>query len=448
MDSKELHFSRQQPLKVGGLAMSDSMGRVILIAALIVLALVPINLLQQKFLGWSVLVSLKDWLLHFNLEYWDSWKPMRNALDYAAAGHPDSLYQEIFFNQHVKFQYPPTALLPMLGLQSLGIDTNVFLNNINRFMIAINAIGVGWLFRLLLIRTNGVEAAASPAGIAGAVLAGAATLLFYPLMMAFWLGQIQIWIDTGFTFACIAVLTDRKLTAGVLVGLLCLLKPQFSLFALWALLRRQWRFMLGAAIAIVPAGLVSIAVFGLAAHLDYLRVLSFLSQHGEAMIANNSVNGVLNALLGTADPLVWDEHGFPAYNPIVCFGSMAAVILLIGAALWPQREQSAFNGLLDFEIAALAFTMAAPIAWEHHYGIMPPIFATLFCLLAASPESVQRRQRLVAFAVLFLLSTLCVASARYAVATPLNLAHGYLFFAGLGVIAMLWRASGSLNPQP
>jgi alpha-1,2-mannosyltransferase len=418
---------------------SDSVGRVIVGAGLIVLALIPLNILQYKLLGWSGLVPLKDWLLDFNFGNFDSWAPMREALDYARTVGPESLYQEIFFNRHVKFQYPPTALLPMLGLQSLGIDTtNGFLNNINRALIVLNAVGVGWLFRLVLIRTHGQEAAASPGGTSGAVLAGAATLLFYPVMMGFWLGQIQIWIDTGFTFACVAVLSNRRMAAGAIVGLICLLKPQFGVFALWAILRREWRFLLGAAITIIPCSLISLAVFGLTAHLGYLRELSFLSQRGEAMIANNSVNGILNALLGTANPLVWDDHGFPPYNPIVHLGSLAAAVILVVVSLWPRLGKSAINGLLDFQFAALAYTMAAPIAWEDHYGIMAPMLATLFCLLATAPESVRRRQQLIAFAAVFLLSAICVTSHRYTIVTSLNLAVGYLFFAGLGALAMLW----------
>ena len=90
----------------------------------------------------------------------------------------------------------------------------------------------------------------------------------------------------------------------------------------------------------------------------------------------NSVNGILNALIGTTNPLVWDANGFPPYNPIVYLSSLATAIILMGAALWPRAGRSALNGLLDFQFAALAFTMAAPIAWEHHYGIMAPILAT------------------------------------------------------------------------
>lgn len=444
MKSERYQLDGLHPLRAataGGRSLSLSshaMGRVVFIAALIVLALIPLNLLQQKLLGWSCLPPLKAWLLSFKWAGNDSWMPMRVALDYARKAGGGSLYEQVFFTQHVKFQYPPTALLPLIGLQALGIHTtDMVLNNINRLLIVANAVGIGLLFRLVLIRRHGEDAAASPAGIGGAVLAGAATLLFYPLMMGFWLGQIQVWIDTGYTFACLALLSNRQMSAGALVGLICLLKPQFGVFAIWAVLRRQWRFMGGAAITLIPSGLISLAVFGLPAHLDYLRELSFLSRHGEAFIANNSVNGILNAVLGSASPLVWDANGFPPYNPVIYLGSLATAALLIGAALWPRRGQGALNGILDFQFAALAFTMAAPIAWEHHYGIMPPILATLFCLLAAAPESPRIRQQLAVLLAVFVLSAVCVTSGKYTSPTWLNLAVGYLFFAGLGALALL-----------
>lgn len=412
--------------------------RTILVAVLIVLALIPLNLLQQRLLGWSVLTPLRIWVLNPKLKNFDSWMPMREALNYARTAGASSMYPEIFFNRHIKFQYPPTALLPMWGLQWLGIDTtNQYFNHLNRVMVTVNALGVGWLFRLALIRTRGVEIASSPAGTAGAILVSAAMLLFYPVMMAFWLGQIQLWIDTAFTFACIFLLYNRDMEAGAAIGLICMLKPQFGVFALWAVLRRRWRFVSGAAVIIVPWSLISIALFGLKAHLDYLQVLSFLSRHGEALIVNNSVNGILNDLLGTGSRLVWNGSGFPPYNPIVHLGTVAAAIVLFVAALYPWRNGETLNGLLDFQFAALAFTMSAPIAWETHYGVVAPIVVTLFCLIAAVPKKGPRNRQLVALAVVYVLSSTCVASNLYKVPTALNWALGYLFFAGIGILVLL-----------
>lgn len=429
----------------------DKMLRKVLVAAIVVLALLPLNLIQHQLLGWSNLVPIKIWLTNFSYAGDDSWRPMQMALDYVRSSDPSSIYETIFFQQKTKFQYAPTALLPLAALQSLGIGSDAsLLNNLNRGLILLNALGVGWLFHCVLRQVDGRDAADSLAGRAGAALAALGTLLFYPMMMGFWLGQVQVWINTAFTFACIAWLRDRKVSAGALIGLICLLKPQFGVFAVWALIRREWRFMGGAATVLVPAGAASLLLFGWAAHLDYLRVLSFLSQRGEAMVANQAINGVLNALMGTADRLVWDEHGFPAYNVIVHAGTAAAAAVLISGAILRPRRSESLNGLLDFQIAALAFTMASPIAWEHHFGIMPPIFATLFCCLVAARDTAHPVRRWLLLGGLFLASSVCVATNQYGVATPLNLAQGYLTAAGLGVIFMLWRAeqrSGPLTPS-
>ena len=47
----------------------------------------------------------------------DSWGIMPEALDYAQSPHATPLDSEIFFNRHVKFQYPPTALLAISGMR-------------------------------------------------------------------------------------------------------------------------------------------------------------------------------------------------------------------------------------------------------------------------------------------------------------------------------------------
>src|SRR5215471_19457072 len=49
----------------------------------------------------------------------DSWGIMSEALDYAQTPHATPLYSEIFFNRHVKFQYPPTALLAVSAMRDI-----------------------------------------------------------------------------------------------------------------------------------------------------------------------------------------------------------------------------------------------------------------------------------------------------------------------------------------
>src|SRR5256885_14747994 len=46
----------------------------------------------------------------------DSWGIMAYALQYARSPHTTPLYTEIFFNQRLKFQYPPSSLFAAAGL--------------------------------------------------------------------------------------------------------------------------------------------------------------------------------------------------------------------------------------------------------------------------------------------------------------------------------------------
>ncbi|CAN7465032.1 DUF2029 domain-containing protein [Caballeronia sp. LjRoot34] len=310
----------------------------------------------------------------------DSWNPMRSALNWFQQ-HPNSrVYEHIFFIDRIKFQYPLSSLLPLHALSLWGIvPTNAALNRVNFWLVLANVLIAGALAFTLARRSPGY----APRRWQFATVSAFGALLFYPLLKAFDLGQVQVWINTLFALSALAWLLGRRQLAGVLIGLICLLKPQFVMFMVWGLLRREWRFLVGWGL-VVAAGLVaSLVVFGVQNHLDYLAVLRTLSRTGEAFIKNQSFNGLLNRLYATDEnPAVWKPHDFPPFNPIVYAGTLLISGVLIGVALLVPLRGKRASGLLDFLGAALSFTMASPIAWEHHYGILPVIYiAVMFVLL-------------------------------------------------------------------
>ncbi len=313
----------------------------------------------------------------------DSWGPMRAALGWFQQHADGRLYEHIFFVDRVKFQYPPSSLLPLHTLSQWGIaPSNALLNWINFWMVLANVLAAGALAFTLARRSPGH----APRRWQFAVVSAFGALLFCPLLKAFDLGQLQVWINALFALSALAWLLGRKQLAGVLIGLICLLKPQFVLFMVWGLLRREWRFVAGWGAVAAVGGVASLAVFGIQNHLDYLAVLRALSRTGEAFIGNQSINGLLNRLLATdATPALWKIHEFPEFNPIVYGGTLVTSALIIGAALFVPLRGKGASGLLDFLGAALSFTMASPIAWEHHYGILPVIYiAMMFVLLNRS----------------------------------------------------------------
>jgi hypothetical protein len=396
-------FSDNADSKTASLLASTAHARRIrqqlLIAGLVVLAMAP----MVDFAAWlahhpSVAGYVKAWV--FGKQGTDSWYPMAAAMDYFHRHPHGRIFRQVFFVDGIKFQYPLSSLLIHQALWLLGaVPSDAWLNRVNWWLILAN-VGATGAFGFLLAKRSPDYAQYR---YVVAVVVGIGTLFFFPEVDAFYLGQVQVWINTLFALTAIAWLANRKGLAGALIGLMCLLKPQFGLFLLWGIMRREWRFIAYWAAVVIPGLGLSMIVFGLQNHLDYIPVLRALSRSGEAFIDNQSINGLLNRLLATSDPansIIVDDvdpnacslqslrinSRLPPFNLTVYGGTLLSSAAMIGFALLLARRSSGGANLLDFLGAALTFTMASPVAWIHHYGILPSIYvAAMFVLLADKP---------------------------------------------------------------
>ncbi len=325
------------------------------------------------------------WLIHFVRpgDYGDSWGPMLAALNWFSQHPGGRLYEQLFFLDHIKFQYPPSSLLLFDWLARMDVKlNNGMLNDINWWVIAFNGVVNALIAAKLAARQDRY----APFRVHLGIMAALATLLYYPAGKAFELGQIQVWINALFSAAALAWLAGRKSAAGMLIGLACLIKPQLALFLVWGAWRREWRFVLAWGVVALAGNLMAVATFGWQNHLDYLRVLHELSRTGESFIANQSFNGLLNRMFAQGDVNVFDVHGFPPYQPVVYLGTLATSVILIAAALVrPPRGEA--SSLLDFLCAGVTFTLASPIAWEHHFGLLPVAYVAMLLTLMVRKAS-------------------------------------------------------------
>jgi len=315
----------------------------------------------------------------------DSWGPMLQAYAIAPAGGEHPLYRDLFFERHVKFVYPPTSLLLFRAFDAL-LPPRAWPAALALLSWACVAIAIGASAGLLDRALARVAPPAKPADRAArAALAAGFGLAFYPLIKASTLGQMQLVVNAAFALFLLAWQDGRRATAGVLVALMAAVKPQYALFGLWGLLRREWRF---AAAALASAGVVlalSLACFGLENHLGYLDVVSYVGRHGEAYWPNQSVNGLLQRLLGNGESAAWDPAVYPPFHPVVYAGTLAGGALLLAAGLfWPLRLRPRADAL-DLAGFALALTLASPLAWEHHYGVLLPILAVALAAVVERP---------------------------------------------------------------
>jgi len=380
----------------------------------------------------------------------DSWGIMAYALRYAQSPHTTPLYAEIFFNQMLTFQYPPSSLFAIAGMLWLGGPELVRTAECPDFVPASLNDVLGWVFILMSAVSSAIllerglrqtlPGLSSTALIAArSVLVLGLALTFYPIVKAFTLGQIQIWLNGMLALSLLCWATNWKASSGVLVGLMCLVKPHYGLFVLWAVLRREWRFTF-ACVAAGSFGLIaSIATFGWTDNVDYLRVFWFLSQHGEVYYPNQSFNGLLNRVMTLIDPdnydsLGFDDNGFPPFNPWIYAGTVATSLALLSAALLRRGKEGDSDRVFDFCTMALSVTMASPIAWEHHYGVIFPIFAVLLARV------IGHRTRLLLLAVSYVVISNFFPVANLLAPTIFNLAQSYLLFAALIVLALLHTA--------
>jgi alpha-1,2-mannosyltransferase len=411
------------------------------------------------FLGISVSTALLIAILGFALRYPkgtlphtymvlvgnfanDSWKPMQTALDYwSLAPDNGSIYHDLVIEKAVRIQYPPVALLIPKLIRDLDLDPKSFYSRMAYLSLAITIFAVSGIANWSL-RTYGKSRLSRRDMCLLLIIVTLFTLTYYPIVKALSIGQIQAWLNAIFAVALFCFLKRHHSWAGILLGLMASIKPQYSLFLLWGVARGNRPFTI-AFLTTVSLGVVAgSSVFGVSNYLDYAAGLQFLAHRGESFYQNQSFNGLVNRLFSIHQPELynntyWSENSFPPYNPWVYYSTLVTSAAILGVSLFGRRSKASFSQDADFCLMALGATMASPQGWEFHYGILLPIFALLVPLLwFEGTFSADRCLRLIVVAC-FLLSTNSIPVANILAPTFVNFLQSYLLFAGLGVFIVL-----------
>lgn len=387
----------------------------------------------------------------------DSWGAMIVGLEHVRTKPDVPMYSDIFFNRQYRFQYPPSSLFVLSAMLTAGPDY-VRLNDVHEGKWPTVNDVAGWI--AILLTAASVAALAEqrlrPRLVGDTTtlrvvrygLTAAFTLTFYPIVKAYSLGQIQVLINALLAIGLLAWANGWRASSGALLGAATLIKPHYGILLVWGAVVRDWRFIISDGV-IIGIGLVAaVAVFGFANHIDYLRVLSFLSQHGEAYFPNQSVNGLLNRLASLWSPDLYvtmdlPAGKFPPFNPFIYGATLfTSLALLVMGLLFANRRRS--DTTLALALMLLCTTMAAPVAWEHHYGVTLPIFA-----LALASCMVDPRRAWLLMLSYFLVATFLPITNVFA-QSWLNILQSSLFFGALVLLWLLWTererdASSSLG---
>ncbi|MCB8878161.1 glycosyltransferase family 87 protein [Acidisoma silvae] len=374
----------------------------------------------------------------------DSWNAMTAALGLLHEGSTN-IYESLFFERGLKFQYPLSSLLPLDLLSRLMPVSARLLNAINSICMAVLVVGLWKLSRhacLQLAMTGTQRTRHRFFWPLMSTLLAVAT--FYPITRAIQLGQIQIWIDCLVVWICLFFWRGNKLVAGMLIGFICTLKPQLGLLLLWALAWQEYKICLGFLAVFLPLEIATTALYGIHNTLAYLKVLSFISAHGEVYFPNQSFNGLASRLLHNGDSLIWQAHSFAPFDGVVYLTTLiTSTALILIALVMPLRLRRGAD-ITDLCVALLCFTMASPIAWEHHYGITLPIFCVMLYRIMAKALAPRRRYLLAVTAVAWCLMANFMPWLNMTAGSVANPLQSYLLFGAIILLTISIVVSLSL----
>jgi hypothetical protein len=403
----------------------------------------------------------------------DSWKAMRTALFYLDKIDLDKieqmdrtdvvddsdaprrsrtlsrkpLYRALYFDNNVRFQYPPSSLLVLKVLRGTGLVDPIGdrrLNRISWWCIWGLAVVLARVFFLARKRFGQTAEVSRSDEIFYALAALGFTLTFYPIVRGYYLGQIQVWIDLLIAGVVWAWLEGFRRTSGVFLALICVIKPTLALVVVWGAVRKQWDFIKGFALPMACFALISLLVFGWDNHTDYLGVLSYISQQGEIFHPNQSMNGLLHRWFHNGDSLSWERNLLMTYHPWVHAGTLMSTLALIVVGLFPPRTEQRDAGVLELSLMILCATLASPTVWTHHYGVTLPLFAiALPAVLAIEPA--RRLRYLAPLVVSFMLISNNFRLLNRLAETHYNILQSYVYFAGLLLLALLIRLLSKVN---
>jgi alpha-1,2-mannosyltransferase len=215
-------------------------------------------------------------------------------------------------------------------------------------------------------------------------------LTFQPVLDNMWHGNISALIFACFALSYWLLRRDRSFVAGLVLGVIVMLKFYPGLFLLYFAWRRNWSLIAGIVVSCAAILALSLLTAGLPGNLAYFQmVLSELRGGGIPAFNNQSISGFLLHAFTRGDVNAWADVSVPV---LLTIARLALILATVGAAVWAlrRRPERTANPTLaqDFDLAVVIAVMllTSPITWYHYYvWLLFPLVVLLdaFLLMAA-----------------------------------------------------------------
>lgn len=273
-----------------------------------------------------------------------------------------------------------------------------------------------------------------------AALLAVAFAIFGPLLYSLSEGNLSHFLLLGFAGALILLGSGRHLSAGLVLGLIAVLKPSLGLIGVYFLLRGQWRVVAGGAIMCIGAGLSSLAIFGWDMNMLWYQqtVAPFAEGPVPAFNAQSIPAFIARTETGLAGLRNWDAHALSQAGGIasLVLSALAGIAFLAVCLRRGVRPPSGPVIELELLLVVAVSCVVSSLSWSHYYVWLLPAF------IWAWQNTVGRaRQAVLASFILCAPLEFLSAQMESGVFGPLtNLLTSHLLVGGLVLlIILLWK---------
>ena len=228
-------------------------------------------------------------------------------------------------------------------------------------------------------------------------------LCWYPVMVDLLYGQLTILLTTLVLAALLATRNDKKVLAGVLIGLSVALKMFTWPLIIYFALKKDWRTFISSGVTAIGLNLVALFVMGIGPISDYyLRVTMQVTAIYHSFLKNYSLWSIGYRLFdGTrptggnyisAPPII----DLPQIAPIVSAG-LAAAFLLAGL-IWALRSR---DQDIAYAIVVCVIVGVSPISWDHYYVMI--VISLVILLINLARRSLPNWPTIITFSIILML---------------------------------------------
>ena len=248
---------------------------------------------------------------------------------------------------------PPAIVLLFLPLTVFPVHTARLVWTI------LNVFLLGGAF-VLLTRATGISTTR-------AFFFSALVLCAAPLFENFRLGQVYVGLLFLFSLALFFYERTKKIPSGTGLGIAWILKTSGALVWILFVARREWRVLLGGAVAITLGVIVSLPFVGIETWRVYVTQAfpAFLDSAEHTITAYQTMDGFLQHFLRYDSQL----NPAPLWNvpTLARFLYIAFGIVAVGVSLFRTRAQS-FR--IAFAIFLTLSVIFSPVAEEYHFVLL------------------------------------------------------------------------------